>query len=203
MSSIDLGLVQATRKTVLKVSGLVCLALLLVAGPWWGHGVHRYMEAVGIYLVVLCILGRTLCSVYISGHKNTQIIDTGPYSVSRNPLYVFSFIGAVGVGAMFGSIVISVLFGAITWIVQRVVVAKEEAFLLSIHGSTYRDYIKRVPRFWPDFSIWKSDETIEVRTRGVLRSFVDASLFLFAIPIIEVLEYLKETGIMPVMFELP
>lgn len=203
MSSIDIGRVQTIRKNGLKIGALFAFALLMVCGPWWGHGIHRYLEAVGIYLIVLCILGRTLCSAYISGYKNAKIIDMGPYSVCRNPLYVFSFIGAVGVGAMFGSLVISILFGAVTWIVQRVVVAREESYLLSMHGTTFRDYMNKVPRFWPNFSLWKSGETIEVRTHGVLRSFADASLFFLAIPAIEILEYLKESGMTPVLFELP
>jgi protein-S-isoprenylcysteine O-methyltransferase Ste14 len=199
----NLGLVQAVRKITFQVCGVFALALLVVSAPRWGHSLHRSMEAVGIYLVAVCILGRTLCSMYITGHKSDRLIDIGPYSICRNPLYVFSLIGAIGVGLMSGSIVISLLFGFVVWLVQRIVVSKEEAFLLDKHGDSYRDYMARVPRFWPDFSLWNSGDNIVVRTRGVLRTFADASLFLLAIPVMEVLEFFKESGSLPVLFELP
>lgn len=164
---------------------------------------HRFMEAVGIYLVVVCILGRTLCSIYITGHKSDRIIDIGPYSICRNPLYVFSFIGAVGVGLMSGSLIIGTSFGIVVWIIQRIVIFREEAFLLKNHGDSYRDYLLRVPRFWPDFSLWNSGDNIVVRPRGVVRTFADASFFLLAIPLMEVLEFLKETCFLPMLFKLP
>jgi protein-S-isoprenylcysteine O-methyltransferase Ste14 len=199
----DLGLVQAVRKIAFEICAVFALALLVLTSPRWGHSVHRYMEAVGIYLVAVCILGRTLCSMYITGHKSDRLIDIGPYSICRNPLYVFSLIGAIGVGLMSGSIVISLLFGFVVWLVQRIVVSKEEAFLLNKHGESYREYMARVPRFWPDFSLWNSGDNIVVRTRGVLGTFADASLFLLAIPVMEVLEFLKESGSLPVLLELP
>ena len=141
--------------------------------------------------------------MYITGHKSDRIIDVGPYSICRNPLYVFSFIGAIGVGLMSGSLVISASFGLVVWLIQRIVVSKEEAFLLKTHREAYREYMLRVPRFWPNFSLWNSGDNIVVRTRGVLRTFADASLFLLAIPVMEVLEFLKESGSLPVFVELP
>lgn len=203
MSPSDLGLVQAVRKRVFEASALFGIALLVLTGPFWSHPVHRLVEAGGLLLITLCIVGRTLCSIYISGHKSSVIVDSGPYSVCRNPLYVFSLLGAIGIGALSGSIIVSATFGAITWIVQRVVISKEEAFLLTKHGSVYRTYLQRVPRFWPKFSLWHSGETIVVRPRGVLQTFADASLFLLAIPIVEIIERLKELGWIPVILQLP
>lgn len=200
---LDLGVVQSNRKVALEVGALLGLLLLMFSGPLWGHSVHRYLEAIGIYLIAICIVGRVLCSVYISGHKSIEIIEVGPYSVCRNPLYVFSLLGAIGVGIMSGSVVVSVLFGAVTWTVLRIVVSREESFLLSKHGDLYKQYMNRVPRFWPNFALWTSGDSIVVRTRGVIRTFADASLFLLAVPLIEVLEYLKETGWMPVLIGLP
>lgn len=199
----DLGLVQATRKIAFEVCAVFALAILVFTAPRWGHAVHRYMEAVGIYLIAVCILGRTLCSMYITGHKSNRIIDVGPYSICRNPLYVFSFIGSIGVGLMSGSVVISILFGFVVWFIQRIVISKEEAFLLKNHGAAYDEYLRRVPRFWPDFSLWNSGDNIVVRTKGVLRTFADASLFLLAIPVMEVLEFFKESGSLPVLMTLP
>ena len=199
----DLGVVQTRRKTSLAVAAIFGFLLLVTTGSLWDHPMHRSFEAVGTYLIALCIFGRVLCSIYISGQKGAEIIAIGPYSVCRNPLYVFSFLGAVGVGILSGSIIVSIAFGLVTWIVFRGVVVQEEVFLLSKHGLLYRDYLNRVPRFVPDFSLWDSGERIVVNSNGVIRTFTDASLFLLAIPLIELLEFLKETGRLPLLVALP
>ena len=49
----DLGLVQATRKIAFEICAVFALAILIFSAPRWGHAVHRYMEAVGIYLVAV------------------------------------------------------------------------------------------------------------------------------------------------------
>ena len=52
----------------------------------------------GALLVGIATVGRLWCSLYISGYKTKQLVKTGPYSLSRNPLYFFSLLGAIGVG---------------------------------------------------------------------------------------------------------
>jgi protein-S-isoprenylcysteine O-methyltransferase Ste14 len=52
--------------------------------------IHEPFEYVGYALVIVCVVGRIWCSAYVGGYKNTKLIDTGPFSIVRNPLYVFS-----------------------------------------------------------------------------------------------------------------
>ena len=74
---------------------------------------HRRVAAAAVVAVVcavvalVCIVGRAWCSLYIGGRKKAEIVDRGPYSISRNPLYVFSFMGAFGVGAQTGSVTLA------------------------------------------------------------------------------------------------
>lgn len=51
----------------------------------------------GLLLVGVATVGRLWCSLYISGHENSELITTGPYSLSRNPLYFFSLPGFAGI----------------------------------------------------------------------------------------------------------
>src|SRR5690606_40050349 len=67
-------------------------------------------------LIVVCVIGRTWSSIYIAGHKVQTLVMDGPYSISRNPLYVFSIIGAAGAGAQLGSIVLALAAGFVAWI---------------------------------------------------------------------------------------
>ena len=69
------------------------------------------IEWFGIFAIILCIFGRTWTSLYIGGRKNRALLTKGPYSVVRNPLYVFSILGAAGAGAQLGSVISSVIIG--------------------------------------------------------------------------------------------
>jgi hypothetical protein len=60
-----------------------------------------------------------------------------------------------------------------------------------------------VPRFFPHWSLWRDVEKIEVRPSMIVRTFVDASVFLLSIPISEGFEYLHDAGLLPVLAQLP
>jgi protein-S-isoprenylcysteine O-methyltransferase Ste14 len=195
----------ATRKTVLLaaiVAGIVFL--LFGASRWDDRGwVHEAIEWAGIALIAVCIVGRTWCSLYIGGRKNRTLVTDGPYSVSRNPLYFFSIVGAVGVGAQVGSIAIALVCGFIAWVVFLRTVLTEEDVLLAAFGDEYRRYASRVPRFLPRLSLWRDLAVVEVRPRLVQTTFVDALVFLLAVPIAEGVEYLQDIGALPVFVFLP
>ena len=75
-------------------------AALLHESRWRVPYPHLYalIEKAGLALIVICILGRTWCTLYIGGRKKRELINKGPYSVVRNPLYFFTTIGAAGIG---------------------------------------------------------------------------------------------------------
>ena len=83
------------------------------------------------------------------------------------------------------------------------VVRQEEKSLREVYGKVYDEYCARVPRFLPRFSEWRGVATVEVDPARVARTFIDACVFLLAIPLAELLEYLQETGVIAVLFRLP
>ena len=107
--------------------------LLLFTKSHWDTAptIRAAIAGVGLLAILVCIMGRTWCTLYIGGLKKRELVTTGPYSVVRNPLYVFTSIGAAGIGAQNGSIVLAVLFFAATLAVFQVVARREEAFLAS------------------------------------------------------------------------
>lgn len=193
--------VQRRRKWALLALLVAAIGALLVTESRWPSGslAHETIEYIGIGLLLLCVLGRAWCTIYIGGRKKAVIVQDGPYSVTRNPLYVFSFIGAAGVGAAAGSVVAMALAALACYAVFAVVVQKEETFLADKFGAAYDDYCQRVPRFWPRFSIWKDVETVETSPRLVLTSFADGLFFFLAIPLVEGIEYLHEIGYLPML----
>ncbi|MGE0564297.1 MAG: isoprenylcysteine carboxylmethyltransferase family protein [Pseudolabrys sp.] len=196
---------QAARKAALAAAIALGIGLLLIGDSRWDEstGLHEGIEWAGLALIVFCILGRTWCSLYIGGRKNRELAMSGPYSVSRNPLYLFSIIGAVGVGAQVGSIALAVIAGIVAWLVFLMTAMREEAALLANFGTAYRDYMARVPRFLPRLANWRDADTLQVRPQIVMTTFVDALFFLIAVPIAEGIEYLHAAGYLPTLLRLP
>lgn len=195
---------QTTRRGVLTALFLVLFAGFAVTGGWTqDYAAHKAVEYVGRVLIVACILGRCWCTLYIGGRKGETLVSAGPYSLCRNPLYFFSFLGAAGVGAQTGSIIAALLCLAITWAVFRAVVRREEQFLLERHGQTYAAYLASTPRFLPDPAGWRGLDTVEVYPKRVVMTFLDGMMFILAIPVIEGMEALQHAGVLPVVLNLP
>jgi len=196
-AALPLNIVQRRRKWF---AGLVLVILLAFVasvrsvtafdGEW-----HEGVETLGLALIALAIVGRAWCSLYIGGRKKAEIVDRGPYSVTRNPLYVFSFIGAFGIGAQTGSLVVGAVFATATFLVFLRTVGREEAWLAEHFGATYEAYLTRTPRFWPDFSRWRDADELTVRPAFFLRTLRDGLTFLAAIPVMEGIERLQSTGL--------
>jgi protein-S-isoprenylcysteine O-methyltransferase Ste14 len=194
---------QYARKVTLLVLALATMALVaLVSTPPAWQALHERIEDVGVAAILLCIAGRCWCTLYIGGRKGAELVDVGPYSLCRNPLYFFSFLGAFGVGAQTGSLTIGLLVMVIAWVVFRFVVAREELFLKGALGEPYARYLVRVPRFLPNPALWHGAEIIEVRPRRVVLTFLDGLFFLAAIPLAEGLEWLQNDRIVPVLMHL-
>jgi protein-S-isoprenylcysteine O-methyltransferase Ste14 len=193
------------RKATIGIGILCAFGLLFIAGPYEPDDglVHESIERLGVILIVICILGRTWSALYIGGRKNSALVAEGPYSICRNPLYLFSMIGAIGVGAQFGSVTVAAVCGLFTWLVFLWTARREEATLIEAFQEEYRRYMERVPRFWPKASLWESPTTLLVHPRQIIVTFLDALLFLIAIPITEAFDYLHHSGILPVLLRLP
>ncbi|MBB4798780.1 MAG: isoprenylcysteine carboxylmethyltransferase family protein [Brevundimonas sp.] len=198
---VDIQRVQLWRKYILAAGLAVMLAWTATvrAVPYLEHPV----EHLGLVSILACILGRAWCSLYIGGRKKQEIVDVGPYSISRNPLYVFSFLGAFGVGAQTGSLVVAVVFAAAAYGVFRVVVGREEAFLVQAFGPPYEAYVSSTPRFLPNLSLWRDADVLSIRPVFFLRTVRDGLVFLLAVPVFESLELLQRAGGFTSLFQLP
>jgi len=182
---------------VLAVCIVAVVTFAAVTHTLGGEGdLHEALEAIGLALIGICIVGRAWCSLYIGGRKKAEIVDRGPYSISRNPLYVFSFIGAFGIGAQTGSVIVGAAFaiGAITVFFRTV--GREEAWLREAFDEPYVAYCDRTPRFWPDFRKWRDVEELSVRPVFFLRTLRDGLTLLLAVPVMEAIERLQDTGLL-------
>ncbi|MCU0881615.1 MAG: isoprenylcysteine carboxylmethyltransferase family protein [Hyphomonadaceae bacterium] len=195
-SKADLSRYQWWRKLLLAVSGAgLLVASGLVASHWEHYGGHAVIEGIGLCLIAVGILGRMWCTLYIGGSKAARIVTDGPYSICRNPLYLFSTIAAAGIGAESGTLALGLAYGLFCAGAFHIVIAREEGFLAANFGETYRGYCQTTPRFWPDLSAFKSPDLIEVRPHRLLMTLLDGLVFLLIIPVMEGIEHLQFAGI--------
>jgi protein-S-isoprenylcysteine O-methyltransferase Ste14 len=78
---------------------------------------------------------------------STALVTSGPYRLTRNPMYVGMAFLYVGFAFAFGVIWALALLPAVLVIVDRLVIAREEAYLERKFGQDYRDYQARVRRW--------------------------------------------------------
>jgi len=201
----DLQAVQKVRKAGVLAALVALTGLTLVSQSMTGldSHLHEGVEAVGLAAIVFAIVGRAWCSLYIGGRKKAEIVSRGPYSMTRNPLYVFSFFGAFGVGAQSGSLTIAVLFMLASYGVFFLTVRREEAWLGATFGADYAAYVARTPRFLPRLSLWRDEAELSVRPSFFLTTIRDGLVFLLAVPLFESVERLQDLGWLSALVRLP
>jgi protein-S-isoprenylcysteine O-methyltransferase Ste14 len=194
---------QSLRRLWLAVIILFAAAILLfISSAWASEAIHDFIESFGLAFIGMAIVGRLWCTLYIGGRKAGEIVSSGPYSISRNPLYVFSTIGAIGVGAQSGSLLIAALFGGLCLWAFSIVARREEKFLAAQFPETYPAYLSRVPRFFPKLSLYRDEASLSVLPHRVYTTLMDGLVFFAAIPAFELVEYMQDSGVLPILTRL-
>lgn len=186
------------------------LMLLAVFGILFGERVlpataltSELIKLAGYFMVTLCAMGRLYASAFIGGLKNKQLITYGPFSITRNPLYVFSLIGFSGLALMSGHITVVLLITGGFWYMYNNLIAREEEFLKMEFGQGYIDYTRRTPRFWPNFKAYFCPEEITCRPKYLINAFGDAIWWFLPLPLLELVDYFHATGALKTFFYLP
>jgi protein-S-isoprenylcysteine O-methyltransferase Ste14 len=181
---------QKIRINTLRLGAVVLVPLLLFVRPFFAEEglLVETMRLLGVLLIIACVLGRFWSILYIGAHKNKGIITDGPYSITRNPLYLFSTLGALGVGLLFGKLSLALLLGGAVFLILYMTVKREQVFLESKFGREFTDYAARVPIFFPNPRLFRTEPTLVVSTDALRRSLFDAFVFLSAFPLAELAE---------------
>lgn len=88
---------------------------------------------------------------FLIGEEPDSLVHGGPYRFSRNPMYLGVLLVVFGQAAVLASLRVA-LYGACLWLAFHVVVVCfEEPHLGARQGTAYKDYCRRVPRWfgWP------------------------------------------------------
>jgi len=109
--------------------------------------------AVGISIAGVGVLIRA----WACGHlrKSSELDVSGPYAHTRNPLYLGTFIIALGFGVASGAWWLFLLIAAYVGSIYFPVMNVEAVVLEQRLGEEYRDYAEKVPLLVPRLTPWK------------------------------------------------
>lgn len=189
------------------VGGLILLpltALILFSQPLVLEGTwaDSLMDVLAYAAFIIGAVFRLWATFYIGGRKEKQVVNGGPYSICRNPLYVGSFFLALSAGLFFTSVVFAVGLSATILFYMMATVPSEEKLLGASFGETYLDYCRKVPRFWPRPSLFHTEPSIQVHLKALRGECKRAMLWVW-IPVIgELVEQLRGQVWWPHWFKL-
>ena len=157
----------------------------LVALAAWGARLEPMRDsrfaafalAAGLFAVIVAMLGRVWCAVYIAGRKNAELCQDGPYSLVRNPLYFFSLIGALGVALATLRWPMVPAVAALFLAYYHAVIRSEEARLAALFPRDYPVYRRSVPRLMPRASGYRTRSSLALDPRDVTRALREVVWF--------------------------
>ncbi len=195
-----------THRSWIGVGFLAPAALAVIFSKPWviePSPLALFLDYVGWFFFVAYVGIRIWSTLYVGGVKDQILQTSGPYSITRNPLYVGSFCFALSAAFFLKSaslVVLALVAGAVY---SRWVVPAEEAVLEDIFGEAYRQYKLRAPRLIPRPSLYQAAPTVEVRLHA-LRAEAKRLLTASCMPILifSVL-YLRSAPWWPHWFTLP
>ena len=161
------------------------------------------LETSGFILLLISGLGRAWTSAYILGKKDKELVMDGPYSIMRNPLYTFSFLGYVGAGMAFESILLAFLLGVFFFAAHAPAVRSEENKLRALFGTTFDDYCKKVPKFIPGKLKITNPLTISISPMLFSKAVIESSMIMSIFVVAHAIEWLHVHNILPVLIHLP
>jgi protein-S-isoprenylcysteine O-methyltransferase Ste14 len=182
-----------------RILALLLLLVVVISESRW-EGISftsSIFFLAGCVLVGIASFGRLWCSLYIAGHKDATLVCLGPYSMSRNPLYLFSLIGGAGVGLTTETLLIPCCIVVLFLIYYPSVIRGEEKRLRALFGESHEKYCTKTPLFFPKPSLLSEPESYLVNPKVFRRNIFGALWFVWLVGVLELIEAFHEAGILP------
>ncbi len=189
------------RIVAARVLATAIVALLLFSAPAYVQTApwDELGLALGFLAVIVSAFGRVWTAHFIAGRKNQTVVREGPYSICRNPLYLFSFFAVIGVSLAAQSLLIGALLMVAFVLTHYPTILREEGFLLDRFGDEFRHYMDTTPRWIPALGAYQKSEEMQVNTRAFERALLDCTLIILAFGGVVLIDWLQAAGWLPVL----
>ena len=170
---------ERRRRKLTVLFGVAISTLILATNSKWASNVPvaEGFFVVGVSLACVGALGRSWSGIYIAGRKTSTLVMEGPYSCCRNPLYLFSAVGMLGIGLATATITIPAIMAFFFAVYYPMIIRCEEQRLAERHGPVFQSYRSVVPAFWPRVSKLHEPDTYAVFPLVVRKHLFDAFWF--------------------------
>ena len=110
-------------------------------------GVTGFACAVAWLVWMFRSLGRNLTDTVVT-RRDAKFVESGPYRFVRNPMYTGVLAAGLSIGLALGTWLVPV-GASLTFTLLALRTRTEEKYLIERFGDQYRQYMKRVGRFFP------------------------------------------------------
>jgi protein-S-isoprenylcysteine O-methyltransferase Ste14 len=123
--------------------------------PWFGQPLSGTLFVLG-WLMIAAFVALNISAIRAMRRVGTTVrpdrgtdhlVTDGPFSLTRNPLYVAGTMLVLGIGLVSGIVWFLLLAILAAFTVQKLAIEREERHLQARFGETYLDYARRVRRW--------------------------------------------------------
>ncbi len=123
--------------------------------PWFGQPLLDVLFVTG-WLMIAAFVALNISAIRVMRRAGTTVrpdrgtdhlVTEGPFSFTRNPLYLAGTILVLGIGLVSGIVWFLLLAVLAAFAVQKLAIEREERHLQARFGKTYADYAGRVRRW--------------------------------------------------------
>lgn len=121
-------------------------ALLPASLPLRITGAGVMLVGIGFDITAMTTMMRHKANI-LPHRAATALVTTGPFALSRNPIYLGNTMLLVGAGLAFANAWLLLAALASAWLVSVMAIRREEAHLAIRFGTAWQDYSRRTPRW--------------------------------------------------------
>ncbi len=128
------------------VSNLIIPIMTVISAPYtyFGIAIIGFGIVMDLWSSSLFVKSKTTVSPYGSP---TSLVTSGPFRISRNPMYLGMAAMLLGIAVFFGTLVTFVIPVIFIMIIQTQLIPDEELKLEKTFEEQYKDYKKKVRRW--------------------------------------------------------
>ena len=193
------------RLFISKIFAVILLSGIIVTGNIYETGslLSLILELLGYSMLFAAAIGRAWSSAYISGKKSKELVAYGPYSLTRNPLYFFSFLGYAGAGLAFKSLSLTLGMTILFFLTHWKTIMDEENGNKVRFEKDYPEYSAKVPRFIPSFGKLINPSISAFYPVPFSRAILGCSYIAYIFMAARIIEWCQSNSILPVLLRLP